>query len=72
MFCKHCKMDTHNNASCYKLKKIDRDKKKAGKAHDKSPYLKRRFRKEVNTIARRAGKDSDFKCVENAICCQRL
>jgi hypothetical protein len=64
MFCTHCKTDTHNTASCYKLKKIAR----VGKSHDKEPYSKRTFRKkEVNAIARRAGKHGDIKLVEKAI-----
>jgi hypothetical protein len=67
MFCTHCKTDTHNTASCYKLKKIARDKAEAGKARDKEPYSKRTFRKEVNAIARRAGKHGDIKLVEKAI-----
>jgi hypothetical protein len=54
MFCTHCKTDTHNTASCYKLKRIARDKEEAGKACDKLPYLKRTFQKEVNAIARQA------------------
>jgi hypothetical protein len=33
----------------------------------KSPYSKRTFRKEVNAIARRAGKNGDIKLVEKAI-----
>jgi hypothetical protein len=53
-------METHNTASCYKLKNIARDKAEAGKSRDKEPYSKRTFREEVNAIARRAGKHSDF------------
>jgi hypothetical protein len=53
-YCTHCKTSTHNTARCYKLKKIARDKEEAGKAHDKSPYSKQTFRKEVNAMARRA------------------
>jgi hypothetical protein len=67
MFCTHGKTDTHNTASCYKLKKIARDKAEAGKARDKEPYSKRTFRKEVNAIARRAGKHGGIKLVEKAI-----
>jgi hypothetical protein len=63
MYGMHCKTNTHNTASCYKLKKIARDKEEAGQACDKSPYSKRTFRKEVNAIARRAGKHSDIKIV---------
>jgi hypothetical protein len=67
MFCTHCKIDTHNTASCYKLKKKARDKAEAGKARDKEPYSKRTFRKEVNSIARRVGKHGGIKLVEKAI-----
>jgi hypothetical protein len=45
MYCTHCKTETHNTASCYKLKKIARDKVEAGKSCDKEPYSKRTFRK---------------------------
>jgi hypothetical protein len=71
MFCTHCKTDTHNTASCYKLKKIARDKEEAGKACDKMPYSKRPFRKEVNAIAHRVGKHGDIKLVEKAIKCEQ-
>jgi hypothetical protein len=67
MYCTHCKTDTHNTASCYKMKKIARDKADAGKAREKEPYSKRTFRKEVNAIARRAGKHGGIKLVEKAI-----
>jgi hypothetical protein len=67
MYCTHCKTETHNTASCYKLKKIARDKVEAGKSRDKEPYLKRTFRKEVKAIARRAGKHGGIKLVEKAI-----
>jgi hypothetical protein len=63
----HCKTETHNPASCYKLKKIARDEVEAGKSCDKDPYSKRTFRKEVNAIARRVGKHGDIKVVEKAI-----
>jgi uncharacterized protein (DUF2336 family) len=46
------------------LKKIAREKELSEK---KAPYLKRTFRKEVNAIARRAGKNSNIKIVEKAI-----
>jgi hypothetical protein len=61
MYCTHCKTETHNTASCYKLKKM------AGKSCDKEPYSKRTFRKEVNAIACRAGKKGGMKLVEKAI-----
>jgi hypothetical protein len=49
---------------CWKLKKIAREKELSEK---KAPYSKRTFRKEVNAIARRAGKNGDSKIVEKAI-----
>jgi hypothetical protein len=67
MYCTHCRTDTHNTASCYKLKKIARDKAEAGKSRDKEPYSKRTFRKEVNAIACRAGKHGGIKLVEKVI-----
>jgi hypothetical protein len=67
MYCTHCKTETHNTSSCYKLKKIARDKAEAGKSRDKEPYSKQTFRKEVNAIAGRAGKHGDIKLVEKAI-----
>jgi hypothetical protein len=46
------------------VKKIAREKELSEK---KLPYLKRTFCKEVNAIARRAGKNSDIKIVKKAI-----
>jgi hypothetical protein len=46
------------------LKKIAREKELSEK---KAPYLKRTFRKEVNAIARRAGKNGNIKSVKKAI-----
>jgi hypothetical protein len=63
-YCTHCKMDTHNTERCWKLKKIAREKELGEK---KAPYLKWTFRKEVNAIARRAGKNGDIKIVKKAI-----
>jgi hypothetical protein len=57
MYCTHCKMDTHVTECCWKLKKIAREKEVSEKT----------FRKEVNAIARRAGKNGDIKIVEKAI-----
>jgi hypothetical protein len=48
----------------WKLKKIAREKELSEK---KAPYWKRTFRKEVNAIARRAGKNGDIKLIEKAI-----
>jgi hypothetical protein len=64
MYCTHCKTDTHVTERCWKLKKIAIEKELSEK---KSPYSKRTFRKEVNAIARRAGKSGDIKLVEKAI-----
>jgi hypothetical protein len=63
-YCTHCKMDTHNTERCWKLKKIAREK---GISEKKTPYLKQTFRKEVNAIARRAGKNGDIKIVKKTI-----
>jgi hypothetical protein len=63
-YCTHCKTDTHNTEACWKLKKIAREKELSDK---KSQYSKRTFRKEVNAIARKAGKHGDIKIVEKAI-----
>jgi hypothetical protein len=57
-------MDTHNTERCWKLKKIAREKEFSDK---KAPYLKRTFRKEVNAISHRPGKNGDIKIVEKAI-----
>jgi hypothetical protein len=64
MYCTRCKTDTHVTERCWKLKKIAREKELSEK---KSPYSKWTFRKEVNAIARRAGKNGDIKIVEKAI-----
>jgi hypothetical protein len=64
MYCTHCKTDTHNTECCWKLKKIAREKELSEK---KSPYSKQTFCKEVNAIARRAGKNGDIKLVKKAI-----
>jgi hypothetical protein len=64
MYCTHCKMDTHVTERCWKLKKIAREKELSEK---KSPYSKRTFRKEVNAIACRAGKNGNIKIAEKAI-----
>jgi hypothetical protein len=48
------------------LKKLTREKESNGKAYAK-PYSKRTFRKEVNVIARRAGKNDGLKIVASAL-----
>jgi hypothetical protein len=64
MYCTHCKTATHVTERCWKLKKTAREKELSEK---KSPYWKRTFRKEVNAIARRAGKNGDIIIVKKAI-----
>jgi hypothetical protein len=64
----HCKTDTHNTERCWKLKKIAREKELSEK---KAPYSKQTFCKEVNAIARRAGKNGNIKIVEKAIKCKQ-
>jgi hypothetical protein len=68
-FCKECGYDkNHNTESCFKLKKIAREKEAGvvAKAFTK-PYTKRTFRKEVNAMARRAGKNDGLRIVELAV-----
>jgi hypothetical protein len=60
----HPLQDTHNTERCWKLKKIAREKELSEK---KAPYWKWTFLKEVNAIARRAGKNGNIKIVEKAI-----
>jgi hypothetical protein len=64
MYCTHCKTDTHNAERCWKLKKIAREKELSKK---KAPCSKQTFCKEVNAIARRAGKKGNIKIVQKAI-----
>jgi hypothetical protein len=68
MYCTHCKMDTHNMERFWTLKKLAREKDLSEK---KSPYSKWTFRKEVNAIARRAGKNGVIKLVKKAIKCKQ-
>jgi hypothetical protein len=63
-YCSHCKVDTHNMERCWKLKVIAREKELSEK---KAPCSTQTFRKEVNAIAHRAGKNSDIKIVKKAI-----
>jgi hypothetical protein len=70
-YCKECgKNSTHETDRCYILKRLAREKEAKsngnGKAYAK-PYSKRTFRKEVNLIARRAGKNDGLKIVESAL-----
>jgi hypothetical protein len=67
-YCTHCKTDTHNTELCWKSKKIAREKELSEK---KAPYSKWTFRKEVNAIACRAGKNGNIKIVKKAIKCKQ-
>jgi hypothetical protein len=63
-YCTHCKTDTHNTNACWKFKKIAREKELSDK---KAPYSKWTFCKEVNAIARKAGKNGNIKLIKKAI-----
>jgi hypothetical protein len=70
-YCKNCGTNpTHASEQCYILKRLAREKDGKsngnGKAYAK-PYTKRTFRKEVNAIARLAGKNDGLKIVESAL-----
>jgi hypothetical protein len=70
-YCKDCgKNSTHDTDRCYILKRLAREKEAKsngnGKAYAK-PYSKRTFCKEVNSIARQAGKHDGLKIVESAL-----
>jgi hypothetical protein len=69
--CKECgKNSTHDTDRCYVLKWLAREKEAKsngnGKAYAK-PFSKRTFCKEVNSIARCAGKHDGLKIVESAL-----
>jgi hypothetical protein len=68
-YCKKCGTNsTHDSEHCYFLKRLAREANNNGngKAHAK-PYSKRTFRKEVNSIARLAGKHDGLKIMESAL-----
>ena len=72
-YCKKCgDNDTHNTNRCFKLIREAKDREQAengngsGKAHAK-PYSKRSFRKEVNAMARRAGKHDGLDVMATAL-----
>jgi hypothetical protein len=68
-YCKKCGTNsTHDSEHCYFLKRLAREANNNdnGKAHAK-PYSKRTFRKEVNSMACRAGKHNGLKIVESAL-----
>jgi hypothetical protein len=70
-FCTECGNNkTHSTNRCFKLKKIAAEQEERRNGHVKkfqAPYSKRTFRKEVNAMARRAGKCNSLKIVESAI-----
>jgi hypothetical protein len=59
---------THDSKQCFILKRLAREAKNIGngKAHAK-PNSNSTFRKEVNLIARRAGKHNGLKIMEPAL-----
>lgn len=60
--CKRCGPNpTHDTDACWVIKKEEREKAK------KAPYSHRTFRKEVNAMARRAGKNDGLKFFESAV-----
>ena len=68
-FCKECGHNpTHSTVNCYILK--NRAKREQGngegKAHTK-PYSKRTFRKEVNSMARKAAKNGSLELYASAL-----
>jgi hypothetical protein len=72
-YCKKCGSNpTHNTDKCFVLKRLAREAEQAGsnsgegKAHAK-PYSKRTFRKEVNALARRAGKHNGLGLLSTAV-----
>ena len=73
-YCKRCGHNkTHDSANCYILKRLAKEKDNpgdGGKAQAK-PFSKRTFRKEVNAMARRAGKNDGLKLVASALKCEQ-
>ena len=72
-YCKRCGDNaTHNTNRCYILNREAKELEQSangkgnGKSHDK-PYSKRSFRKEVNAMARRAGKHDGLDVMATAI-----
>jgi hypothetical protein len=68
-YCKKCGTNsTHDSKHCYFLKRLAREANNNGnsKAHAKL-YSKRTFRKEINLMARCAGKHNGLKIVESAL-----
>jgi type IV secretory pathway VirB10-like protein len=69
-YCSKCgKNPTHNTDRCYILKNLARKQEQAngdGKAHAK-PFSKRSFRKEINAMARKAGKNDGLAVIASAL-----
>ena len=68
-YCTNCgKNPTHNSDRCFTLKRLAKEAEQAGsgKAHAK-PFSKRTFRKEINTLVRRAGKHDGLEIMATAI-----
>jgi hypothetical protein len=72
MWCTRCKKDTHTTDKCFVLKREAKEKAQAnsGNGHGKAqaqPYSRRTFRKEVNSMARRAGKHNGLDVMSKAL-----
>jgi hypothetical protein len=66
LFCKRCgENPTHVTTDCFILKREARERENPGEKA--KPYTKRTFRKEVNAMARRAGRNDGLKIVESAL-----
>jgi hypothetical protein len=66
LFCKRCGENfTHVTKDCYILKREARERENPGEKA--KPFTKRTFRKEVNAMARRAGRHDGLKFVESAL-----
>jgi hypothetical protein len=71
-YCKKCGDNpTHNTDRCFILKRLAREKEASnGNGNDKAqakPYSKRSFRKEINAMARRAGKHDGLDVMATAL-----
>ena len=66
LFCKRCgENNTHVTRDCYILKREAREQENPSEKN--KPFTKRTFRKEVNAMARIAGKNDGLKFVESAL-----
>jgi hypothetical protein len=68
-FCKKCGTNpTHDTAKCFILKRLEREANSGEQGKpNQDQYSKRTLRKEVNAIARRAGRHDGLKIVESAL-----